>query len=61
MIRAAFSTLEVAELYGVSDSHVRNLVKSEVLKKVPHLGKSVRISWDELEKVLGPLPPGAAA
>lgn len=60
-IRAAFNVAEVAALYGISQAHVRRLVRAGTLNKVPHLGDAVRISWDELERVFGPLPKGVAA
>lgn len=60
MTRAAFTVKEVAGLYGVSDTHVRRLLRSGVLNKVPHMGHLVRISPDELERVFGPLPEAAA-
>lgn len=56
MTRVAFTVQEVADLYGVSNAHVRNLIRAGTLNKVPHLGHSVRVSWDELERVFGPLP-----
>lgn len=61
MIRAAFTVGEVAEMYAVSDSHVRHLIRTGVISKVPHMGSVVRISPDELERVFGPLPMVGAA
>lgn len=59
--RAAFTCREVADLYGVSESKVRHLVRDGVLQRVPHMGASVRIRPDELERVFGPLPKEVAA
>lgn len=55
MPRAAFTVGEVAEMYGVSDSHIRRLIRNGTLTKVPHMGALVRISPDEIERVFGPL------
>lgn len=59
--RAAFSADEVAEMYGISESLVRQMTRDGRLAKVPHLGRTIRISWTELERVLGPLPEQAVA
>ena len=55
-MRAAFTVEEVADIYNVSDSHIRRLIRDGQLDRVPHMGKSVRVSWVELERVFGPLP-----
>jgi excisionase family DNA binding protein len=54
--RAAYTVPEVAGMYGISESHVRRLIKAGTLAKVPHMGVVVRISPDELARVFGPLP-----
>ncbi len=61
MTRAAYTAQEVAAMYGVSDSHIRRLLRSGTLNRVPHMGARVVISPDELERVFGPLPKDAAA
>lgn len=59
-IRAAYTVGEVADMYSVSASHIRRLLREGVLRRVPFMGSSVRISPDELERVFGSLPGGAA-
>ncbi len=61
MMRAAFAVAEVAALYGVSESHIRRLIRDGVLMKTPHMGARVVISPDELERVFGPLPSEGTA
>jgi excisionase family DNA binding protein len=61
MMRAAYGVPEVAEMFGISDGHIRNLVKAGTLQRVPHLGRRVLIAHTELERVFGPIPKGEAA
>lgn len=51
--RRALTVDEVADLYGVSTAHIRRLVRSGILTKVPHMGRRVLISNGELDRVFG--------
>ena len=51
--RRALTVDEVAAMYGVSTSHIRRLIRSGVLNKVPHMGTRVVISHGELDRVFG--------
>jgi excisionase family DNA binding protein len=53
--RRALTVDEVAALYGVSTSHIRRLVRSGVIVKVPHMGQRVLIATGELDRVFGPV------
>ena len=49
--RRAFTVPEVADMYGVSAGHIRNLIRTGTLRKVPHMGTRVLISAGELDRV----------
>ena len=51
--KRALTVDEVADLYGVSGAHIRRLVRSGTLTKVPHMGRRVLIATGELDRVFG--------
>lgn len=51
--RRALTVEQVADLYGVSTTHIRRLVRSGTITKVPHMGRRVLIATGELDRVFG--------
>jgi excisionase family DNA binding protein len=51
--RRALTVREVAEQFGVSEAHIRRLVRTGQLAKVPHMGTRVVIAVGELDRVFG--------
>lgn len=51
MTPVAYSVPQVAAMYGVSESHIRRMVRNGLLRRVPHMGHRVVISAGELRRV----------
>lgn len=51
--RRALTVEQVADLYGVSTSHIRRLVRDGTIVRVPHMGRRVLIATGELDRVFG--------
>lgn len=49
--KRAYPVDEVAEMYSVSESQIRNMVKRGELGIVPHMGRRVLVLASELERV----------